>query len=68
MDEEFTDAEIERLDFLRNTTADFINSLVGREIEDDPDLIDRIVETVWDGVKDKGLGITEMEFYPYREH
>ena len=70
MDSEFTDAEIERLDHLRNTTADFINSLIpnGKQIEDDPDLIDIIIETVWDGIKDKGLGITEMEFYPYREH
>jgi len=43
-------------------TADFINSLImnGKEIEDVPDLIDQVIETVGVGIKDKGLGITEV--------
>jgi hypothetical protein len=29
-------------------------------------LIDRVIDAVWDGIKDKGW-ISEMDFYPYRE-
>ena len=42
--------------------ADFINSLItnGKEIEDVPDLIDQVIETVGVGITDKGLGIAEV--------
>ena len=70
---ELTDKEMERLDHIRDIVYDFINSLIpnGKTISEDdpdlPDLTDRILETVWEGIKEKGLGFTEIEFYPYRE-
>lgn len=69
MDKELTDEELERIDLLHNETYDFINRILpgGREIGWDLNLIDNVIEAVWNGIKDWNV-CTEMEFYPYREN
>ena len=75
MDREFTDKEQERIDYIQGLAHDFIANLIPdekrrQEMLDscnyDFDLIDRLIRTVWEGVKDKA-GCTEREFYPYRD-
>ena len=70
MDGEMTDRETERLDYIQNVAHRFINSLIPnpaeRSDEYDNDLIDRLLETVWDGIKGR-VSCSEDEFYPYRD-
>ena len=68
MDNDFTDAEIERIDLLHNETNDYLAKVVpGYDPENwDIDLIGRVADAVWNEIKDMGY-CTEQEFYPYRE-
>ena len=67
--DELTDAEMERIDFLHDEAEEFLRKVVpdGRSINPTPDMRERLIEAVWDIIKDEGI-CTEMEFYPYREH
>ena len=74
MSREMTDKETERLDKIHNLTYEFLQNLIpgggkakgGTDDAWDRDLIDDVLETVWNGIKDKGI-CTENEFYPYRD-
>lgn len=71
MPTELTDAEVERIDLLHEATDAYLARILNieggyAEGEYDLDMIDRVLETVWDCIKDRGW-MTEMEFYPYRE-
>ena len=68
MDKELTDREIERIDLLHNETNDYLARIIpGYDPENwDIGLIDRVVEAVWNEIKDRGW-MTEREFYPYRD-
>lgn len=67
--DELTDAEMERIDFLHDEAEEFLRKIApdGRSINPTPDMRERLLEAVWDIIKDEGI-CTEMEFYPYREH
>lgn len=68
MKKELTDAEIERIDKIQNLTHEYINSLLpdGKAVEFDLNMVNSVIEAVWDAIKDKGV-CTEKEFYPYRD-
>lgn len=68
MDNELTDKEIERLDFITDRVGSFINEILpdGKTITVDPDLTDEVITAIWDCLKDRGI-CTENDFYPFRE-
>ena len=68
MDNEFTDKEVERLDFINEKVGSFINEILpdGKKITVDPDLTDEVISAIWDCLKDRGI-CTENDFYPFRD-
>ena len=68
MDKEFTDKEIERLDFITDKVQSFINEILpdGKKISADNDLIDDVICSIWNCIKDKNI-CTENDFYPFRD-
>ena len=69
--DEMTDAELDRIELLQDATDEYLAKILnfkGGYVEGEYnwDLIDRVIDAVWDGIKDKGW-ISEMDFYPYRE-
>lgn len=66
-----TDAEVERIDLLHNATDEYLAKILNFEGgyvggEYDLNLIDRVLDAVWDGIKNRDW-MTEREFYPWEE-
>lgn len=68
MELELTDEEMERIDHIQHLTYDYILKMLpdGKAVEWDLDLIDEVIEAVWEAIKDRDI-CTEGQFYPYRE-
>ena len=66
--QEFTNAEIEHIDFVHNEIHDLINRLnpKGTEVEWDMEVIGQISDIIEEYFVSKKI-CTDMEFCPYRE-
>lgn len=69
--DEMTDAELYRIDLLHDATDEYLAKILNFEGgyvegEYDLDLIDRVLDAVWEGIKDRDW-MTEREFYPWEE-